>query len=115
MNIYTLIEDLYGYYQNDVSISQQSLINTLQYYNIPFTYNVHTFTQDMRITTECLTFKTTESYVVDINIELYEEGSRIIITMVNDYITDIRRESSYSNIFMNCNHIDPSIIENLRI
>ena len=115
MNIYTLIEDLFGYYQNDVSISQQSLINTLQYYNIPFTYNVQAFTQDIRTTTECLTFKTTESYVVDINIELYEEGSRIIITMVNDHITDIRRESSYSNIFMNCNHIDPSRIENFRI
>lgn len=110
MNIYTLIEDLYGYYQNYVSISQQSLINTLQYYNIPFTYNVHTLT-----TTEYYTFRTTESYVVDINIELYEEGSRIIITMVNDYITDIRREFSYSNIFMNCNHIDPSRIENFRL
>ena len=115
MNIYTLIEDLFGYYQNDVSISQQSLINTLQYYNIPFTYNVHTFTQDIRTTNEYFTFRTTESYVVDINIELYEEGSRLIITMVNDYITDIRRESSYSNIFMNCNHIDPSRIENFRI
>lgn len=110
MNIYTLIEDLYGYYQNYVSISQQSLINTLQYYNIPFTYNVHTLT-----TTEYYTFRTTESYVVDINIELYEEGSRIIITMVNDYITDIRREFSYSNIFMNCSHIDPSRIENFRL
>ena len=115
MNIYTLIEDLFGYYQNDVSISQQSLINTLQYYNIPFTCNVRTFTQDIRTTTECLTFRTTESYVVDINIELYDEGSRIIITMANDYITDIRRESSYSNIFMNCSHIDPSRIENFRI
>lgn len=114
MNIYTLIEDLFGYYQNYVSISQQSLINTLQYYNIPFTYNVHTFTQDIRTTTE-LTFRTTESYVVDINIELYEEGSRLMITMVNDHITNIERESSYSNIFMNYSHIDPSRIENFRI
>lgn len=115
MNIYTLIEDLYGYYQNYVSISTQSLINTLQYYNIPFTYNVHTLTQDIRTTTECLTFRTTESYVVDINIELYEEGSRLMITMVNDHITNIEREFSYSNIFMNCNHIDPSRIENFRL
>lgn len=114
MNIYTLIEDLYGYYQNYVPISTQSLINTLQYYNIPFTYNVHTLTQDIRTTTE-LTFRTTESYVVDINIELYEEGSRLMITMVNDYITNIEREFSYSNIFMNCNHIDPSRIENFRL
>ena len=114
MNIYTLIEDLYGYYQNDVSISTQSLINTLQYYNIPFTYNVHTFTQDIRTTTE-LAFRTIESYVVDINIELYDEGSRLIITMVNDYITDIRRELSMANMFMNCSHIDPSRIENFRI
>ena len=105
MNIYTLIEDLFGYYQNDVSISQQSLINTLQYYNIPFTYNVQAFTQDIRTTTEYLTFKTIESYVVDINIELYDEGSRIIITMVNDYITDIRRELSFSNIFMGTTYI----------
>lgn len=110
MNIYTLLEDLYGYYQNYVPISTQSLINTLQYYNIPFTYNVHTFT-----TTEHYTFRTIESYVVDINIELYEEGSRLMITMVNDHITNIEREVSYSNMFMNCNHIDPSIIENFRL
>lgn len=110
MNIYTLIEDLYGYYQNYVPISTQSLINTLQYYNIPFTYNVHTFT-----TTEYYTFRTIESYVVDINIELYEEGSRLMITMVNDHITNIEREVSYSNMFMNCSHIDPSRIENFRI
>ena len=115
MNIYTLIEDLYGYYQNDVSISTQSLINTLQYYNIPFSHNVHTFTEDIRTTSGYFTFRTTQKYVVDINIELYEEGSRLIITMVNDHITDIRRESSYSNMFMNCNHIDPSRIENFRI
>lgn len=114
MNIYTLIEDLYGYYQNYVPISTQSLINTLQYYNIPFTYNVHTLTQDIRTTTE-LTFRTTESYVVDINIELYEEGSRLMITMVNDHITNIERELSMANIFMNCSHIDPSRIENFRL
>lgn len=95
MNIYTLIEDLYGYYQNYVPISTQSLINTLQYYNIPFTYNIHTLTQDIRTTTEYFTFRTTESYVVDINIELYEEGSRLMITMVNDHITNIEREFSY--------------------
>lgn len=115
MTIYELLEDLYGYYKNYIPMNTQSLINTLQYFGIPFSHNVHTFTEDVRTTSGYFTFRTTQKYVVDINIELYEEGSRIIITMANDYITDIRRESSYSNMFMNCSHIDPSRIENFRI
>lgn len=97
MSTYELIEDLFGYYKNNVSISPQSLINTLQYYNIPFTYNVHTYSEDVRTTSGYFTFRTTTSYVVDINIELYNEGSRLMITIMNNHITDISREISYAD------------------
>ena len=81
---------------------------------MPFTINVYEIVTEVRTPYERYPRKVSQC-AVDIDIELYNEGSRITITMVNDYITEMRRESSYSNIFMNCNHIDPSRIENFRI
>lgn len=109
MTIYELLDVLYGCYENYVPVSYRSLINTLQYLNIPFTHNVYETTEEVRTPYEPLPYKLSQC-AVDINIELYNEGLRIVITMVNDHITHIDRELSYSNMFMNCTSLEKLII-----
>lgn len=104
MTIYELLDVLYGCYENYVPVSYRSLINTLQYLNIPFTHNVYEITEEVRTPYEPLPYKLSQC-AVDINIELYNEGSRIVITMVNDHITHIDRELSMANMFMNCTNL----------
>lgn len=104
MTIYELLDVLYGCYEHYVPVSYRSLINTLQYLNIPFTHHVYEITEDVRTPYEPLPYKLSQC-AVDINIELYNEGSRIVITMVNDHITHIERELSMANAFINCTNL----------
>lgn len=99
MTIHELLDILYRCYENHVPVSYKSLVNTLKLHDIPFTHHVYEITEDVRTTSGYYTFRTT--CAVDINIELYSEGSRIAITMVNDYITHMHRELSMVNMFMN--------------
>ena len=85
MTIHELLDILYGCYENHMPVSYKSLVNTLKLHDIPFTHHVYEITEDVRATSSYFTFRTT--CAVDINIELYGEGSRIVITMVNDNIT----------------------------
>lgn len=99
MTTHELLDILYGCYENHMPVSYKSLVNTLKLHDIPFTHHVYEITEDVRITSGYYTFRTT--CAVDINIELYGEGSRIVITMVNDNIININRELSMANMFMN--------------
>ena len=101
MTTHEILDVLYGCYENHVPVNYKSLINTLKYLNIPFTHRVYEITEDVRTTSGYFTFRTKRSCAVDINIELYSEGSRIAITMVNDNITHMNIEFSMANMFMN--------------
>ena len=105
MSTYDILDVLYGCYENCVPVSYRSLINTLEYHNIPFSHNVYETITEVRTPYERYPRKVSQC-AVDINIELYREGSRIIITMVNDNITEMRRELSFSNMFMNCTSLE---------
>lgn len=101
MTIDDILDTIYGCYENYVPISYRSLINTFVLHDIPFTNNVYEIITEVITPYERYPRKASQC-AVDINIELYREGSRIIITMVNDYITNISREPSMANMFMNC-------------
>lgn len=105
MSIYDILDTVCGCYENYVPVSYRSLINTLEYYDIPFTHHVYEITHDVRTPNDCLTHKMS-SCAVDINIDLYNEGSRIIINIVNDHITNIKRELTKANVFMNCTSLE---------
>lgn len=104
MTIYDILDTLYGCYENYVPVSYRSLVNTLEYHDIPFSHHVYEISEGIRTPNDCFTYKT-RSCAVDINIELYSEGSRIVITMVNDHITHMNRELSMANMFMNCTNL----------
>ena len=105
MTIYDILDVLYGCYENCVPVSYRSLINTLEYSGIQFSNNAYETITEVRTPYERYPRQLSQC-AIDINIELYKEGSRIIITMVNDYITNIRRELSMANMFMNCRSLD---------
>lgn len=101
MTTHEILDVLYGCYENHMPVSYKSLVNTLKLHDIPFTHHVYEITEDVRTTSGYYTFRTKRSCAVDISIELYGEGSRIAITMVNDYITHMNIEFSMANMFMN--------------
>lgn len=105
MTIDDIIETIYGCYENYVSISYGSLINTFKLHDMPFTINVYEIITEVITPYERYPRKASQC-AVDINIELYNEGSRITITMVNDYITNINKELSMANMFMNCRSLE---------
>ena len=105
MSTYDILDTVYECYDHYVPVSYKSLINTLEYHNIPFSHNVYELSDDIRTPNDCFTYKT-RMCAVEINIELYSEGSRIVITMINDNITEIRRELSMANMFMNCTSLE---------
>lgn len=105
MTIYDILDVLYGCYENCVPISYGSLINTFKLHDIPFTLNVYEIITEVKTPYERYPRKASQC-AVDINIELYNEGSRITITMVNDYITNIDKELSMANMFMNCRSLE---------
>ena len=72
---------------------------------MPFTINVYEIVTEVITPYERYPRKVSQC-AVDINIQLYNEGSRITITMVNDYITNIDKELSMANMFMNCTSLD---------
>lgn len=104
MTIYDILDVLYGCYENCVPVSYRSLINTLEYSGIQFSNNAYETITEVRTPYERYPRQLSQC-AIDINIELYKEGSRFIITMVNDYITNIRRELSMANMFMNCTNL----------
>ena len=104
MTIYDILDVLYGCYENCVPVSYRSLKNTLEYHDIPFSSHAYETITEVRTPYERYPRQLSQC-AIDINIELYKEGSRIIITMVNDYITEMRRELSFSNIFMGTTYI----------
>lgn len=104
MTIYDILDTLYGCYENCVPVSYRSLKNTLEYSGIQFSSHAYETITEVRTPYERYPRQLSQC-AIDINIELYREGSRIIITMVNDYITNIRRELSFSNIFMGTTYI----------
>ena len=103
MTIDDIIETIYGCYENYVSISYGSLINTFKLHDMPFTINVYEIITEIITPYERYPHKASQCAV---DIELYNEGSRITITMVNDYITNITRESSMTNMFNDCRTLD---------
>ena len=103
MTIDDIIETIYGCYENYVSISYGSLINTFKLHDMPFTINVYEIITEVRTPYERYPRKASQCAV---DIELYNEGSRITITMVNDHITHIERELSMANMFMNCTSLE---------
>ena len=103
MTIYDILDTLYGCYENCVPVSYRSLINTFVLHDIPFTHNVYEIIAEVRIPYERYPHKTSQCAV---DIEIYSEGSRITITMVNDYITNINKELSMANMFMNCGPLE---------
>ena len=103
MTIDDIIETIYGCYENYVSISYGSLINTFKLHDMPFTINVYEIITEMITPYERYPRKASQCAV---DIELYNEGSRITITMVNDYITNIDKELSMANMFMNCRSLE---------
>lgn len=105
MTIDDILETIYGCYENYVSISYGSLINTFKLHDMPFTINVYEIVTEMITPYERYPRKASQC-AVDIDVELYNEGSRITITMVNDYITNINKESSMTNMFMNCRSLE---------
>ena len=105
MTIDDILETIYGCYENYVSISYGSLINTFKLHDIPFTINVYEIVTEMITPYERYPRKASQC-AVDIDVQLYNEGSRITITMVNDYITNINKESSMTNMFMNCRSLE---------
>ena len=104
MTIDDIIETSYGCYENYVSISYGSLINTFKLHDIPFSSHAYETITEVRTPYERYPRQLSQC-AIDINIELYREGSRIIITMVNDNITEMRRELSMANMFMNCKNL----------
>lgn len=105
MTIDDIIETIYGCYENYVPISYRSLINTFVLHDIPFTNNVYEIITEVKTPYERYPRKASQC-AVDIDIELYNEGSRITITMVNDYITNIDKELSIANMFMGCGPLE---------
>ena len=105
MTIDDILETIYGCYENYVSISYGSLINTFKLHDMPFTINVYEIVTEMITPYERYPRKASQC-AVDIDVQLYNEGSRITITMVNDYITNINKESSMTNMFMNCRSLE---------
>ena len=103
MNIYDILDTIYGCYENYVPISYGSLINTFKLHDMPFTINVYEIITEMITPYERYPRKASQCAV---DIELYNEGSRITITMVNDYITNIDKELSMANMFMNCRSLE---------
>ena len=103
MTIDDIIETIYGCYENYVSISYGSLINTFKLHDMPFTINVYEIITEMITPYERYPRKASQCAV---DIELYNEGLRITITMVNDYITNIDKELSMANMFMNCGPLE---------
>ena len=103
MTIDDIIETIYGCYENYVSISYGSLINTFKLHDMPFTINVYEIITEVKTPYERYPRKASQCAV---DIEIYNEGSRITITMVNDYITNINKESSMTNMFMNCRSLE---------
>ena len=104
MTIDDIIETIYGCYENYVPISYGSLINTFKLHDIPFTNNVYEIITEVKTPYERYPRKASQCAV---DIELYyNEGSRITITMVNDYITNIDKELSMANMFMNCGPLE---------
>ena len=104
MTIYDILDTLYECYENCVPVSYRSLKNTLEYHDIPFSSHAYETITEVRTPYERYQCQLSQC-AIDINIELYREGSRIIITMVNDYITEMRRELSMANMFMNCKNL----------
>ena len=104
MSTYDILDTLYECYENCVPVSYRSLINTLEYHDIPFSSHAYETITEVRTPYERYPRQLSQC-AIDINIELYKEGSRIIITMVNDYITEMRRELSMANMFMNCKNL----------
>ena len=104
MSTYDILDILYECYENCVPVSYRSLINTLEYHDIPFSSHAYETITEVRTPYERYPRQLSQC-AIDINIELYREGSRIIITMVNDYITEMRRELSMANMFMNCKNL----------
>ena len=105
MTIDDIIDTIYGCYENHVPVSYRSVINTLEYHDIPFSSHAYETITEVRTPYERYPRQLSQC-AIDINIELYKEGSRIIITMVNDYITNINKELSMANMFMNCRSLD---------
>lgn len=105
MSIYDILDTIYGCYENYVPISYKSLINTFKLHDMPFTINVYEIITEMITPYERYPRKASQC-AVDIDVQLYNEGSRITITMVNDYITNIDKELSMANMFMNCGPLD---------
>ena len=99
MSTYDILDTLYECYENHVPVSYRSLINTLEYHDIPFSSHAYETITEVRTPYERYPRQLSQC-AIDINIELYREGSRIIITMVNDYITEMRRELSMANMFI---------------
>ena len=104
MSTYDILDTLYECYENHVPVSYRSLINTLEYHDIPFSNNAYETITEVRTPYERYPRQLSQCAIA-INIELYREGSRIIITMVNDYITEMRRELSMAHMFMNCKNL----------
>ena len=104
MSTYDILDTVYECYDHYVPVSYRSLINTLEYHDIPFSSHAYETITEVRTPYERYPRQLSQC-AIDINIELYNEGSRIIITMVNDYITNIKRELSMANMFMNCENL----------